>query len=72
MKTQDKSGKPWAKLSEVKKGDLLRLDGGFTCAKGQIKISEDEVGLWFPCSHGRHYIVGQASDGEHIVGAYKV
>lgn len=72
MSTQDKSGKPWAKLRDAKEGDLLRLDSGFTCAKGQVKVHKDEMGMYFPCSHGKHYLAGQADDGEHIVGAYKV
>lgn len=72
MSTRDKSGKPWAKLRDAKEGDLLRLDGGFTCAKGQVQIYADKDGLYFPCSHGKHYLVGQADDGEHLIGIYKV
>lgn len=70
--THDTNGRPWAKLSELEAHRLVELDGGFTCHKaGPVTLYQDEVGLYFECEDGRHYVSGQADDGEHCVGIYK-
>lgn len=70
--TTDKSGRTYAKLSELKAGDSIELDGGFTCATaGRTKVQEDDGGLYFACGDGHHYLSGQADDGVHCVGVYK-
>lgn len=73
MSTHDKDGRPYAKSSEVKAGDLLETDGDFTCIgeKEIVLIQEDEQGLYFACDNGRHFLNGQADDGEHLIGLYK-
>lgn len=84
MSTHDKQGRPWAKLSEVKPGDILIADGGFTCIPegARLTVREDSDGLYVPCAGddadsghpiigGQHYLEGQADDGEHLVGFYK-
>lgn len=69
--THDINGHPWAKLSELKAGQEVQLDSGFPCApKGNHIIQEDKVGLYFHCDDGRHYLRGQADNGEHCVGVY--
>lgn len=81
--THDKTGRPWAKLSELKAGDKVELDNGFTChARGVTRLGEDSGGLFFRCNGDKekktppyrltHHIAGQADDGEHLVGIYKV
>lgn len=72
--THDTSGRPWAKLSELKEGDKIELDSGFTChAAGPIEVRADPKGdLYFPCKEGRHMLDGQADDGEHLVGVYRL
>jgi len=63
------------KLSQVKKGDVLISDGGFTCIKvGQrLLVRESEDGLWVTCACGRHYLTGQISfdDPDQLVGLRK-
>ncbi len=69
----------FAKVSEVKAGDLLVTDNGFTCIKAgkQVKVEQAEDGLYFKCAHGRHYLSGQIDDlegmsEEHYIGLTKV
>jgi len=51
------------KLSDVKQGDVLIADGGFTCLKeGQrCAVQSDSNGLFIPCNEGKHYLDGQVS-----------
>jgi hypothetical protein len=73
VKTHDSHGTEWAKLSELKPYEMVRLDGGFTCSPaGKARLSQDESGLFFQCRDGKHYIAGQADDGEHCVGIYRL
>ena len=66
----DKQGRPYAKVSEIGRGDRIELDSGFTCAAGESIVLYSD-GLYFPCSHGRHYLSGQEKDG-YYVGIYKL
>lgn len=69
--THDRNGNPWAKLSEVKAGDTIVADGGFTCMEPGPKIvRQAKHGLCINCVDGDHYLSGQADDGEHLVGLY--
>lgn len=76
--TMDKNGRPWAKLSELKDGDYIEIDGGFTCAKqGVYRLSASvrpngKIDLYFPCDDIFHFLDGQADDGEHLIGIYNV
>ena len=69
----DKSGRPWAKISEVKVGDLLEPDGGFDCLEcgAHLMVFHDSDGLFIKCSEGHHYLDGQI-EGDHYIGLYKV
>lgn len=64
----------WIKMSHVKAGDQVELDGGFTChAPGVVTIKEDEYGKYFECSHGNHYLTGQLGvDNDTCIGMYEV
>lgn len=70
----DISGRPYAKLSQLKAGDTVELDSGFTCRmEGSVELQADTKDeLFFVCDDGKHYVSGQADDGEHCVGIYKV
>lgn len=70
----DINGRKYAKLSALKVGDKVELDDGFTCHKaGIVEIIKSDIGkLGFKCSAGFHEISGQADDGEHCVGVYRV
>lgn len=71
--TQDVKGRPYAKLSELKVGDKVELDEGFTChAAGIVTLQADAEGkLYFDCEEGGHDLDGQADDGEHCIGVYR-
>lgn len=57
----------WVKRGEIKAGDTVFLDSGFTCVKaGPVEIQQGMRGLYFRCSAGAHYIDGQLEDGVYI------
>lgn len=69
----DKQGRSYAKLSELKVGDTIELDGGFTCrqaGRATVKARPDGA-LYFDCTDGGHALHGQADDGENLVGIYR-
>ncbi len=68
--THDKAGRAYAKLSELKPGDKVELDDGFTCHPAGVVILYQRNGLYFDCHEGGHNLLGQADDGEHCVGVY--
>jgi hypothetical protein len=77
IQTHDRDGRPYAKLSELKSGDKIELDCGFTCVAASIlghggyrTLFDIGKGLAFACNDGHHYLAGQADDGEHCVGVY--
>lgn len=61
------------KLDEVKEGDTIIADGGFTCMKaGPRKVLSDEHGLFVECAEGKHYLDGQEDEeGADLVGLTK-
>lgn len=57
----------FAKIADVKAGDTLIADGGFTCLKaGPVVVEQDDGGKFIPCSDGRHYLAGQADGGRYV------
>ena len=52
--------------AEVKAGNVLIADGGFTCLQeGQECLVRDYgKGLYVECSAGEHYLDGQLTDDE--------
>jgi hypothetical protein len=68
----DTSGRPYAELSKLRAGDLVELDDGFDCAPpGKVMLHFGKGRrLYFICSHGQHFVDGQADDGVHCVGMY--
>jgi hypothetical protein len=64
------------KFDDVKAGDILISDGGFTCIRKNARciVREHTPGgaLYIPCDHGVHYLDGQLdhSTGE-LVGLSK-
>lgn len=73
MSTHSTDGRPWATLSTLKPGDKLQADPGFTCIRANdiLTIQGCEHGLFVPCSEGKHFLDGQADDGEHLVGFWQ-
>ncbi len=61
-------------IAEVKAGDKLRADGGFTCLNdGQIvEVKQGHGELLVACRHGEHGLDGQINAaGTHYVGFFK-
>lgn len=71
---KDKQGREYAKLSELKEGDQVQVDGDFTCMEpwSKLTVQRDGDGIFIPCRDGSHHLAGQADDGENIVGVYKL
>jgi hypothetical protein len=60
------------KLSDLKAGDTIIADGGFTCMEaGPKKVHIAHDGLYIICDEGRHYLVGQLDGDETLVGLEK-
>ncbi len=66
MGTQQKA----VRLSDLKPGDRIEIDDGFTCADaGTVDVCADTNGeLYFACEDGRHYLEGQLDfDGSDVL-----
>lgn len=63
------------RLSEIKLGDVVVADDGFTCiqANARLTVEVDPRGnLFVSCDQGRHFLDGQIDDdGETLVGLTK-
>lgn len=57
-------------LADIKGGDLLIADDGFTCMPaGQLSVAASHDGqLFVPCNHGVHYLNGQTDSRGRLVG----
>lgn len=65
MKTYDKP----PTLNDLKPGDVIKIDGGFTCAgEGYRVVKKDSHGLYFQCRDGQHYLDGQENEDGSLVG----
>lgn len=59
------------KLRDLKAGDSVFADGGFTCLRGGFHFVEaDGDGLFIQCDDGKHYLVGQENENGELVGLY--
>lgn len=58
------------KLTDLKPGDTIRLDGGFTChAGGEAVVKSDDTGnLYFDCDDGQHLLDGQIGPDGELIG----
>lgn len=58
------------KLADIKAGDHVLADAGFTCVKaGPHLVEESKLGLYICCDHGEHYLDGQEDEpGGDLVG----
>lgn len=62
----------FAKVSEIKAGDYIKVDGGFTCIKegSKRKVCTNHKELCFRCSGGWHYLKAQITRNIYV-GIYK-
>ena len=50
------------KLSDLRVGQTVYLDDGFSChLGGVVDVLVDNDGFYFECAHGRHYFDGQVN-----------
>jgi hypothetical protein len=65
----DKQGREYARLSTLKVGDRVQVDGGFTCmrARSMHTVKQDLLSLYIECDEGYHYL-----DNEDLIGIYKL
>jgi len=72
---KDKQGREYARMSDLKEGDEVTVDGDFTCMLpwSQAEVLGDEDGLYILCEEGQHYLQGQLDyqDDDSLVGIYK-
>lgn len=75
VQTEDKNGRPYARLDALSVGDSVETDDCFTCRKvGQVsKVKIDEGRLFIDCADGKHFLDGQLQDeGDALIGVYPV
>lgn len=76
MSTHSTDGREWARLSQLKPGDKICTDGGFSCGINNktlaVKIDPETKDLCVECDEGMHSLDGQVSeeDGDHLVGMW--
>lgn len=57
------------KLNEIKTGDWINLDDGFTCRKkGAVEVIEQDGVLGFVCDEGFHTLDGQKDKNGDLIG----
>ena len=58
------------KLSDLKPGDRLRCDGGFTCIPaGAVRVVRDDAGdLFIACRKGVHRLAGLIHEDDELIG----
>ena len=67
---RDNQGRLYAKATDVKVGDKLVSDDGFTCMDdGSAHEDRYSDGLYVSCEDGEHYLCGQIERG-YYVGLY--
>ncbi|ADJ22995.1 hypothetical protein Hden_1182 [Hyphomicrobium denitrificans ATCC 51888] len=59
-------------ISQVKPGDTLIADDGFSCLDPdqRVTVHSDDCGLFVPCRCGQHYLDGQLNAVGDLVGLY--
>lgn len=61
------------KLTELKEGDRVKTDNGFTCMEAGVrKVKEKGGHLYIDCDRGQHFLEGQLDKKGNLVGIRKV
>lgn len=58
------------KLSDIKAGDMVRVDDGFPCMSEGLKtVAANEGGdLYVTCDDGKHFLDGQEDENGDLLG----
>lgn len=76
--TADLNGREYAKAGQLKAGDEVQVDDGFTCLRANsthtvFSGKNCPDALYIKCDKGIHWLDGQlAADGETLIGVYKL
>lgn len=74
MSTHSTDGKEWARLSQLRRGDRVLTDDGFTCGINNktLTVEQNAHGFFVPCDEGQHFLDGQLSDEDedHLIGMW--
>lgn len=73
MNDKSTSFSSFALLADVKAGDVLIADGGFTCLNDGdhcTVMKDDKDELFVCCAAGKHYLDGQLDDDGRLVGLW--
>ena len=64
-----------ATIENVRPGDILIADGGFTCIQPGARLTVQRcdrlLELYVPCADGKHFIDGQLDEDGRFVGFQK-
>jgi hypothetical protein len=60
----------YPKMFAIREGDILVTYSGFNCiaANVLVRIERDEVGLFFNCADGHHYLESQRDENDECLG----
>lgn len=60
----------WLKFSDVKAGDKIQADRGFTCIapNAVLEVRSCDHGLYVNCDEGKHFLDGQENADGFLVG----
>jgi hypothetical protein len=78
MSSHDIRGREYARLSELKAGDMIQAAEDFGCIKADafLLVKENEYGLYIDCDKGGHHLEGHLpfddDADDHLVGIYPI
>lgn len=59
-------------INELKSGDEIELDNGFTCIDaGIVRVEKNDDGFYFYCEEGKHYLNGQCDKDRNLIGVIR-
>lgn len=69
----DSTGRFYARIKDIKEGDVVQVDGDFGCIDPWTihKVQNKGNGLFIPCRYGNHELCCQTQD-DYYIGLYKV
>lgn len=64
----------YLKRGDVHAGDVVEIDGGFTCTENGTKeiFADAEGALYFRCDRGSHYLAGQLNENGEYIGLLRI
>lgn len=69
--THNSDGVEYAKLADLKEGDRVNVDSGFTCRRpgwATVRKITRKGTPYIACRRGKHFLDGRCDDGIHCIG----